>query len=415
MKKKSVTHKNEKTKKRSGPKVAAAVPVAYSAKRGSRAATSMYGGPTGSLRVKRKEFVGTVTNGATTTFRIVDQSQSYPGLDINPAAGLMFPWLSHVAVKYERFRFHSLTLTLTAYAPTTQAGRVYMAVDYDFDDQVPSSKVAVLQNRSTCEGSIWESVSLRADPSALMADQPWKFCSSATRFNYVEPRTAFCGFVIIGIDTSVADTKFDLTVEYDVELQLPCTDDPLSGDSFGPDALPLAATAAVTSAQGGGFLRILSDTVPMVTPLLQKVSPGTAQCPLLSLNGVNIGATVNSIARLRSSTEGAIRGLCEYTVTGVTPANVMASAPRIAMYLYDYAGTFLGEPLMTTCRETSVVTGARDPTLVNTAGAVLRSDLTAGLKSLFATFPTAFFAYFALASSAALGAGTVKSGMTLMP
>jgi len=62
---------------------------------------------------------------------------------INPGNEAMFPWLSRVAQNYESYRFKSLKFEFITTAPTTIAGSITMAVDYDPTDPAPNDDNAV--------------------------------------------------------------------------------------------------------------------------------------------------------------------------------------------------------------------------------------------------------------------------------
>lgn len=62
---------------------------------------------------------------------------------INPGNTAMFPWLSRVAQNYESYRFKALSFEFITTAPTTVAGSVTMAVDYDPTDPAPNDGNAV--------------------------------------------------------------------------------------------------------------------------------------------------------------------------------------------------------------------------------------------------------------------------------
>jgi len=129
--------------------------------------------------------------------------------------------LSNIAVHFERFRFESVGIRLIPSQATSTAGRVYAAVDYDYDDAPAITKGQLMSNRTVQEVPVWDELRMVLDPTQLHPDNALKYVSSVSRSNFIEPRTAFCGFLMIAMDTPTANLQFDLEVTYDVILELP--------------------------------------------------------------------------------------------------------------------------------------------------------------------------------------------------
>jgi len=64
---------------------------------------------------------------------------------VQPGLNSTFPWLSNIALLYDRYKFLKLELEFITSCPTTTSGTVYMAFDPDALDQGPSSTSDMLQ------------------------------------------------------------------------------------------------------------------------------------------------------------------------------------------------------------------------------------------------------------------------------
>jgi len=258
------------------------------------------------VTVSHREYVGSVTNGSNTGFYIPPLCLSAPGYDLNPASRLMFPWLSNIAVNFERFTFAKLVFHFVPNQSASTAGRFYAAIDYDYDDIPYSDKNYLMANRTSLSVPCWSEATLTCDPAAMHADQASKYVSASSRGNYVEPRTAFCGFLLLGFDSS-SQCTFDVTAEYVVPLSVP----------------ELAAHPAVetsTTAQAAGkvyqfnagasqhyTLPTLSAT-PAGSPI-RRVVCGEGACPKLIMEG-STGAIVEDCEpRYAYDIVGATNGL----------------------------------------------------------------------------------------------------------
>lgn len=78
----------------------------------------------GHFPVKHRELFTTIEGG---TF-------SQGSYKIQPGLNLSFPWLSGLAPAFEMYEIRSLSFEYVSRCPTTTAGLIYMAVDYDAAD-----------------------------------------------------------------------------------------------------------------------------------------------------------------------------------------------------------------------------------------------------------------------------------------
>lgn len=221
--------------------------------------------------IKKREFARSVSLNSS-GFTIVPPSASIPGFDLNPANAILFPWLSTIAGSYEKYSFESLSFEIVSSCPTSYPGRMYAAFDYDYDDNVPVEKAAIMANKTSADFPVWNTGKLVIDPKILNCDIPWRYTSMNSRLNGVEPRTVYGGFLILATDQPVTNQlTFDIWVDYVVRLKIEV------GDSLSPFVASPAA--------GNVTLNQLSYATIPFTPtsganFLTSVTAGTNGVPL---------------------------------------------------------------------------------------------------------------------------------------
>lgn len=390
-------------------------PVAYSS-RSKATVPSMASRPSdGSVRIHRTEFVGSVSNGAVTGYALTATSASTPGYDINPANGLVFPWLSGIAVNYERFRFHSLRFRFIPSQPTTTAGRIYAAFDYDYDDAVPTSKTQLMSNLTKAECPVWQEMSLALMPSQLHADMPFKYVSLVTKSNFVEPRTAYCGFLVVAFDTPTGYLSYDMEVSYDVELISPVFERGSLWDSYTgkPFVNNLTDTFPNVLDQDSKYM---GEVIPKIYPLagspLRVVIPGANECPVMYIPGTTSVTEMAFDLLNLPRTEGALTVLLDLSRPGTTPvSSAMTNGETMRFAVYDVNGAILGQKV---AGDDAYVAG---PTVYqaawSVAAAALRHHMKVGLHRLFRDFPTARYLVPLIFSSVSSQISSRKGGVML--
>jgi hypothetical protein len=365
----------------------------------------------GTYRVQHSEVVGGVTNGNTVGFSIAPGTLNIPGYDFNPAISLLFPWLSGIARNFERFRFHNLSFELVTSQPSTTPGRVYMAIDYDYDDSPSVTKAQLMANHSAVEGPVWQNLKLVADPKSLHRDQPFKYVSTISRPNFVEARTAYCGFLIIAFDCPQTANVFDLKVSYDVEFENPVLETDTTYVSTGTRN----STTALSSTQGANYISVPSplagstaSTTP--TPIVQA---GTPFVP--SLIGTVLAAPVTFPFAIdtKNNSTGTVAIEEQFTSSTQSPTTMLSNGANSDAAVFDSNGTFLG--LITSLSATALrrLTGTDQTSAPGTIGSVMKSVVNLAMPQLLAQVPTARYIAPFLTSTASLGAaGTWGFGLT---
>lgn len=387
----------------------------------------------GAVRVARREFCATVTNGSNTTFTLDANTSASPGWDFNPAVSSMFPWLSQIANAYERFKFHKLSFELVASQATSTPGRVYLAIDYDWDDEVPANKAQMMGNMSAQEAPVWSNLRIVADPRSLMRDMPYKFVNTAGRVVYSEPRTAYAGFLIIGFDTTQTDCRWDLWVDYDVELEVPVVENlgatlstPIGDEPSSPSYV--TTVTPWHQASGTGSWASYDMAFPVWTAnrftgnLIREVFSGIADVPtlatpsFLTLGGLGQpwGAALD-IARLGLRHWLTFEGYLK--APGTTPSTIITNGTKANAVVYDALGAVLGTLLSATGTPTAGLNCVDNackakPAELTTTDKAARALLSFSLEAVKTAFPTARYLmpFFMVGTGASLHGSGAKVG-----
>jgi hypothetical protein len=163
------------------------------------------------MRVQHREYVGDVGAYAS-GFTVVNTLQLNPGL---VSCG---QWLSQIAGNFECYEFHKLRYTFQSSVPTSTAGTLFMAIDYDAADPAPATKNELMSNPSAVSCSLWASTSLDYDCSKT------KYMSNRfTRIGSVlgDIKTYDAGNLYFAVEAASGLSPGNIYVEYDISLRLP--------------------------------------------------------------------------------------------------------------------------------------------------------------------------------------------------
>lgn len=135
-------------------------------------------------------------------------------VEMNPAIPT-FPWLCPIAGRFEKYKFRKLSFGFTPILPTTSAGTITYAFDFDPNDSAPLDAITACSYHDFASGSIW--APLKLDIDLRMGDKmPEKLTrlgapASTDYFNYDVGSLFLC---IEGISGNVGY----LTVDYVIDL-----------------------------------------------------------------------------------------------------------------------------------------------------------------------------------------------------
>lgn len=177
--------------------------------------------------------------------------------NINPGRSTMFPWLSGIAMNYERYRFTSLKFHFRTGAPTSTPGKLGMYADYDASDPVPTTKAVAFANRNYVDSPIWANCTWTAAASDLRRlPSYYVYDGNTTETDHALDLSDLGILVLVTSMDSSPNLSGELFVEYTVQLMTPSprsaltvvqrdeTEDVFFSPAENPaDALPFGPTA----------------------------------------------------------------------------------------------------------------------------------------------------------------------------
>jgi hypothetical protein len=166
--------------------------------------------PNGDIEVTHREYVQDVN-----TTNLFTATQ----LAINPGRSTMFPWLSNLALNYERYRFEKLEFEWRTGQPTTSPGRVGLYVDYDMADPAPTTKAQAYTSRGYVDGPVWENLKYRADKEDLHRLKEFYVYDGIADAAHAQDLVDLGNLTIVtAMDSSPASPGAELFVDYVVRL-----------------------------------------------------------------------------------------------------------------------------------------------------------------------------------------------------
>lgn len=159
--------------------------------------------PSGSIRIRRKEFLGQVKGNTTGT------ASSYYSL--SPTS---FPWLKNLAKSFDRYKWHSCVIYWKPAVATTQAGIFIMGLDWDSQTTATLDMEWVAALTPVSEVPVWQMCQLVAPPSKLMTRKEY-FITGDTKADQVDLTP---GYLAWSVSSKLDDVVGHLWVEYDMTL-----------------------------------------------------------------------------------------------------------------------------------------------------------------------------------------------------
>lgn len=342
-----------------------AVPAAKGAKRNDVIS--------GEHTVQSREFVANLS-GNSSGFLLLGVSGSFPGYDLNPGNQVVFPWLSLIAAAYEKYRFEDLSFELVPRNPTSAAGAVYMALDYDWDDTPATTLNELMSNRGAVNSDVWTPCKLRVDIPRLNEDVPWRYVADFPRTESSQ-RMVYGGFLMVGIAGTAATVSFDLFVQYRIRFSLPALH---SLDSSVTHTFTVAKTVP---ALGTGWF----DTLPVISGIATVLS-GVAGTPILG--GSPSGTPAYKIG---TGSKGEFTLTLGAATAGQPPSNYPADTTFDAV-LADASGNLLAYASAAGAASAAMFQQGPDSAATwSTNGALGRSLYSFSLNALRKAYPTLAF------------------------
>lgn len=102
--------------------------------------------PQGNTRVRKREYFGDVEGNI---------SFEVDRFAINPGVKGTFPWLSGIAERYEKYRFHALRFSYEPIVATSISGAIMTGIEYDVHDSSPGSKLEFMAMDGATRAPPW--------------------------------------------------------------------------------------------------------------------------------------------------------------------------------------------------------------------------------------------------------------------
>lgn len=237
---------------------------------------------------------------------------------INPGNASAFPWLSNIAVNYDRYRFKYLRFTYISSQPTSVGGKIGIGYDYDSTDVPPASRREFYSLTHHVETMPWDSCEI-----ILPVDKNIKFINSHTT---TDSKLIDCGQVFFMNDGLTATGLIgDVLVEYAVDLLDPQQAVYATAAFYATNPVVTSPfTTAFTLTGPINFCRSYGLTSTVITFTDMPMGRYLAMCyvndsaanPTVTGGGTSISSTWNQ------STTAANYGMCNtiFTTTDTTNA-----------------------------------------------------------------------------------------------
>lgn len=164
------------------------------------------------VRFKHREFVKTLTQAASGADERVL-------LKLQPGSAKTFPWLSSIAMRFEKYRFHKLRFTYIAECPTTVSGAINMIPDYDPEDDNSTMTVPEMMSfADVVRTNAWKPAVCQLQTGKMPRDTLF------TRNDDTTPediRLSDSGSLLVQHSLATSGPFGSLWVDYDVSLCIP--------------------------------------------------------------------------------------------------------------------------------------------------------------------------------------------------
>jgi len=190
----------------------------------------------GRIRVRHREFLADLAGSVAFATTLIP---------LNPGLSSTYPWLANIAQNYESYLQNGLSVEFQTSKPTSAAGSVALAIDFDANDSAPLSKQQLMTYHGAVRTPVWSECTLRADPVDLKKFGQQRFVRSGTVVGDI--KTYDIGNLIVAT-VGMADNSVvgELYLCYDVELDTP------QSEPSGGVSCKLTATGSIALANPFG-------------------------------------------------------------------------------------------------------------------------------------------------------------------
>jgi hypothetical protein len=194
---------------------------------------------------------------------------AYP---VNPGQAQTFPWLSRLAVNFEKYEFEFLEFyvkrLVSEYATAGQGGKVILSFDTDASDPAPISKQQMEDTDPHVDAMACQDQVLTLGPKHLHGrDDAW-FVRSAGQPANTDIKTYDIGNLNVATSAITANVPVgELHVRYRVRLMTPILESNSGGVGIMTAASPTSASPLLNGVASGGIVVSQALTVVSFTGL----------------------------------------------------------------------------------------------------------------------------------------------------
>lgn len=205
------------------------------------------------------------------------------GTPFNPGLAVSFPWLSRIALVFEKYLVNNVTYHYVPSLPSDTPGNIYLGFEYDPTELLPSSKMQFMMNQDSTSASAWMPVSLQLDPSKCR-QRGELYVRTSGLTGSQDIKTYDLGifeFATSGI-SGITDTIGDLYIEYSIDLLIPTSwENELIAEMWYDDTLssptasaPFGVSNVTGVVTGSSVVAILSYDSVLTRNVLTWYVPG---------------------------------------------------------------------------------------------------------------------------------------------
>jgi hypothetical protein len=168
------------------------------------------------VRIRHEEYVAQLTSSSSTAV-----FNPLFGEPVNPGNGNLFPWLSTVATRYEKWKIQSLVVEYIHTANATESGNIVLYFDYDCRDTQGDSLQQVLNMYKAKPTAIFEDASLAFDKKTDALKNYYVSEATKNSINNISKDSHPAWLYISGNNIAQNRPLGLLRIKYDIELSVP--------------------------------------------------------------------------------------------------------------------------------------------------------------------------------------------------
>jgi len=138
---------------------------------------------------------------------------------IQPGIPGPFPWLSGIASNYEQYRIKRFAARYEPVAPTTSAGTVMLAIDYDPLDPLPGDKTQMMTMAGAVRSTVWMKSKCFAEQFRRRFEK--LFVRTGALPANADLKTYDYGYVVVAVEGTPTGVVGELYFDYEIEFFTP--------------------------------------------------------------------------------------------------------------------------------------------------------------------------------------------------